>query len=183
MQGAMMAVGVMQLINGQVPVGVIFACIIIFQFAMKPIDQVIGAWDDYHLVKESARRINHALLRTPEPVTSTLQFPGRWALLAGSDVSFVPPGSDKPILKRISFTLQAGQSSGLVGSNGSGKTTLARILTGSVGRPPVRYAWTERSSSNGATMSSARSSGTSRRMSASCQEQWLTILGGSEVSG
>ena len=44
----------------------------------------------------------------------------------------MPPGSDKPILKRISFYLRAGTSLGLVGLNGSGKTTLARILTGSL---------------------------------------------------
>jgi PrtD family type I secretion system ABC transporter len=131
MQGALMAVGVIQVINGQVPVGLIFAAIIVFQFAMKPIDELIGAWEDYYLVKEAARRMDQALARAPEPAI-TLHLPRPEGAITCQDVTFVPPGSDKAVLKRISFHLQAGQSLGLVGLNGSGKTTLARILTGSV---------------------------------------------------
>lgn len=131
MQGVLLAVGVMQVINGHAPVGIVFACVIIFQYAMKPIDQVIAAWDDYHVVRKAAERMNKALDRSPEG-SINLQLPRPNGSVACKDVSFVPSGSDKPILKRISFYLEAGRSLGLVGLNGSGKTTLARILTGSL---------------------------------------------------
>lgn len=135
MQGALMGVGVLQVINGEVPAGIVFAAILIFNFAMKPIDQLIAAWEDYHTVKDSMRRIDAALTQTPV-VTTSLHLPRPAGAITCQDVTFVPPGSDRPILKRISFHLAAGQSLGLIGLNGSGKTTLARILTGAL-RPSV----------------------------------------------
>lgn len=44
------------------------------------------------------------------------------------NVSFRYPGSDRFILKNVSFTLRAGQSAAIVGENGAGKTTLVKLL-------------------------------------------------------
>ena len=43
-------------------------------------------------------------------------------------VSFAYPGSDRSVLRDISFRLDAGECIALVGENGSGKTTLAKLL-------------------------------------------------------
>lgn len=45
------------------------------------------------------------------------------------NVSFAYPGSERLVLKNISFTLNPGESSVLVGLNGAGKTTLLKLLT------------------------------------------------------
>ncbi|MBM1171274.1 type I secretion system permease/ATPase [Microvirga arabica] len=131
MQGTLLAVGAVQVINGEVPFGVVFAAIFIFNFAMRPIDQVIGAWEAYHPVKEAMGRIDEALSRSPRPEIN-LQLPRPSGAISCQDVTFIPPGGDRPVLKRINFHLAAGESLGLVGLNGSGKTTLARLLTGSL---------------------------------------------------
>ncbi|MPR08701.1 type I secretion system permease/ATPase [Microvirga tunisiensis] len=131
MQGILMGVGAIQVISGEVPTGIVFAAIIIFGFAMKPIDQIIGAWQDYHPVKEAMRRIDAALTHVAEPATN-LRLPRPAGTITCQDLTFVPSGSDRPVLKRINFGVRAGESLGLVGLNGSGKTTLARILTGSL---------------------------------------------------
>lgn len=131
MQGALMAVGAIQVINGEIPFGVMFAANIIFGFAMRPIDQMVSAWEDFYPVREAMRRIDTALTRAPEPKV-TLRLPRPLGTITCQDVTFVPPGSERAVLKRITFYLTAGQSLGLVGLNGSGKTTLARILTGSL---------------------------------------------------
>jgi ATP-binding cassette, subfamily B, bacterial len=44
-------------------------------------------------------------------------------------VSFCYPGSDRPVLKDISFHLYPGEKIAIVGENGSGKTTLIKLLT------------------------------------------------------
>ena len=45
------------------------------------------------------------------------------------NVSFAYPGTDKLVLKNVSFTLKPGSTSVLVGLNGAGKTTIIKLLT------------------------------------------------------
>ena len=45
------------------------------------------------------------------------------------NVSFAYPGTEKLVLKNVSFTLEPGSTSVLVGLNGAGKTTIIKLLT------------------------------------------------------
>jgi len=47
-----------------------------------------------------------------------------------SHVSFCYPGTDRYILRDISFTLEKGRTYALAGANGAGKTTVIKLLTG-----------------------------------------------------
>ncbi len=44
------------------------------------------------------------------------------------NVSFIYPGSKKPVLKNINLTIKSGQDIAIVGPNGAGKTTLIKLL-------------------------------------------------------
>nr|WP_246398951.1 ATP-binding cassette domain-containing protein [Hymenobacter luteus] len=44
------------------------------------------------------------------------------------NITFAFPGSDKPVLRNISFTINKGEKIGFIGSSGSGKTTLMNLL-------------------------------------------------------
>lgn len=51
-------------------------------------------------------------------------------MLSVSNVSHRFPGADEPILKHVTFSVNAGERVGLIGPNGCGKTTLLRLILG-----------------------------------------------------
>lgn len=56
--------------------------------------------------------------------------PGGSLAVSCEDLSFSYPGSVRPALSEVSFTLHAGEYVGVVGPNGGGKSTLVRLLNG-----------------------------------------------------
>jgi ATP-binding cassette subfamily B protein len=55
----------------------------------------------------------------PDPIIRGIEF---------EDVTFRYPGTDRDVLKNVSFTIAPGEHVALVGENGSGKTTLVKLL-------------------------------------------------------
>jgi ATP-binding cassette subfamily B protein len=58
-------------------------------------------------------------LPAPRPIRSGFEF---------RDVSFAYPGSDRQVLRRVSFHFDVGERIALIGENGAGKTTLVKLL-------------------------------------------------------
>ena len=58
-------------------------------------------------------------LPAPRPIRSGFEF---------RDVSFSYPGSERQVLRRVSFHFNAGERIALIGENGAGKTTLVKLL-------------------------------------------------------
>lgn len=54
-------------------------------------------------------------------------------LIEFKDVSFMYPGTKKPVLSNVSFKIAVGEHVSIVGENGAGKTTLIKLLTGLYG--------------------------------------------------
>ena len=84
----------------------------------------------------SAERIEEVLDTTPSIVDppSSIRRPtsirpsGSSDLVRFDGVSFGYPGSERPVLAGISFVLQPGETSAIIGGTGSGKTTLLNLI-------------------------------------------------------
>ena len=76
---------------------------------------------DLTTVSELAETRRALTRRPPEGGFRSIEFVG---------VSFAYPGTDAPVLKEVSFVLEAGRHYALVGANGAGKSTIAKLMLG-----------------------------------------------------
>ncbi len=58
-------------------------------------------------------------------------------------LSFTYPGTDVPVLKNISFNIEAGDRVAIIGPNGIGKTTLMHLLAGELHPTAGKVTWVE----------------------------------------
>ncbi|MFD4818300.1 ABC transporter ATP-binding protein [Peribacillus butanolivorans] len=81
--------------------------------------------------KASAERVTE-IFETPIDLDEGKMESQSGAVKAGSiefqDVSFRYPGSGTPVLKNLSFTVEAGESLAIIGATGSGKTSLFQLI-------------------------------------------------------
>lgn len=129
MQIAAMGLGAYLVIQSEITPGAMIAGSILITRAVAPIEQGIAAWRGYLGYRQAKKRLSKASdlfeersrkVSRPRPKTG----------LSVENLSYAPPKAQEFMLKGISFSLQAGESIGVVGSTGAGKTTLARLLLG-----------------------------------------------------
>ncbi|WP_149359184.1 ABC transporter ATP-binding protein [Lolliginicoccus suaedae] len=69
-------------------------------------------------------RTESTIVRAPEPRTDQPQ-PGR---IEFRDVAFQHPGAEQPVLEHITFTVEPGTTTAIIGATGSGKTTVLQLI-------------------------------------------------------
>ena len=98
------AIGTM---NGQLNVGVAFSAIIIFNMMMGPVMQVVHSWESYLGAQEAGERLASLYEQYPAPPVA-MPLPRPKGELAIRNVSYMPRGAPKPILRSITFGALAG---------------------------------------------------------------------------
>ncbi len=78
----------------------------------------------------SAERVEQVLETAPvvTDVSSPTNPTERTGLVRFENVSFSYPGSERPVLADLTFSLEPGQTSAIIGGTGSGKTTLLNLI-------------------------------------------------------
>jgi ATP-binding cassette, subfamily C, bacterial len=137
MQSLVLGLGAWLVIDRSLSPGAIFASSLLLGRALQPVEQIIGQWQSMLNARSAIGRIAALLeaekpdVRAPTRLTDgpTQRVDGR---LVVREAAYAIPGRPEPILQGFSFTIEPGDSVGLVGPSGAGKSTLVRLLVGAL---------------------------------------------------
>ena len=129
LQSGVLALGAWLVINDLATGGIIIASSILVSRALAPAELAIANWKGFVQARQSWARLGDLLDRLP-PAHQPLALPPPQRWLNVEDVSVAPPGSSRIVVSNASFSLQAGQGLGIIGSSASGKSSLVRALVG-----------------------------------------------------
>ncbi|HEY6640753.1 type I secretion system permease/ATPase [Povalibacter sp.] len=131
LQVIMLGVGAWLVIGAEASAGIMVAATILLGRALQPVEQLIGGWKGLLEARGAWQRLS-----APDEGASLQAASMRVALPAPGGrldlerVVFSVAAGRPALIKGVSFSLQAGESLGLVGPSASGKTTLIRLLIG-----------------------------------------------------
>jgi len=129
LQSLALGLGAYLAINREISPGMMIAGSILLGRALAPVDQLVGAWKNFQAARQQFERLEELLEKTPVPVEK-MELPAPAGKVSVEAIRVAPPGAQMPVLKGISFELEAGASLGIIGPSAAGKSTLARALLG-----------------------------------------------------
>ena len=129
LQSSILGLGAYLTVKGEATGGVMIASSILTSRALAPIEIAIANWRGFLNARQSYARLGKLLETMPNQATS-MPLPAPTKSFAVQGLAVGAPGQTKPILRGITFRLEAGQGLGVIGPSASGKSTLARALVG-----------------------------------------------------
>jgi ATP-binding cassette subfamily C protein EexD len=129
LQSLALGMGAYLVINMEISPGMMIAGSILLGRALAPVDQLLGAWKGFQAAQQQFQRLEELLARSPINAQK-MELPVPTGKVSVEAIRVAPPGVQMPVLKGISFELEAGMSLGVIGPTAAGKSTLARALLG-----------------------------------------------------
>ena len=130
LQSAILAVGAYLVVDGgQITPGVMIAASILMGRALAPVDQAIANWRGFVRAQRGRRALEEFFDAVPA-LPPRMPLPAPQARLEVIDLAVAAPGTRKPIVRGVSFTVGPGEAVGVIGPSAAGKSTLARALVG-----------------------------------------------------
>jgi PrtD family type I secretion system ABC transporter len=131
MQSLILGLGAYLVIERVATVGAMFAASILLGRALQPVEQIVGSWRNLVSARAAFLRVRELLAANP-PRETGLSLPRPDGRLSVEALTFVPPLSNKPILRGVAFGIEPGEVLGVIGPSGAGKSTLARHIVGAL---------------------------------------------------
>lgn len=129
LQVAILCTGAWLALAQQISPGTMVAAAIIMGRALAPVEGAINNWRSFVLARDSYGRLRDVFSAEERPV-SQQPLPRPKGNLSVEKLVLAPPGMASPVIKGISFSVQAGEILGVIGPSTAGKSTLARGMVG-----------------------------------------------------
>jgi len=128
-QSGLLAIGALLAIKQIITPGMMIAVSIIGGRALAPVGQAVAHWRGLLGGREAFARLKD-LHRTYPIEGLKMSLPAPQGRIELRGLCAGPPGIERPVLKDITFRLDAGETLGVLGPSASGKSTLAHVLLG-----------------------------------------------------
>ncbi len=128
-QVGVLGLGAVLVLSAEITAGHMIAAAILLGRALAPVEQATAAWRSFVSARTSYSRLQKLLDAFPQE-GEKIVLPAPQGHLDVENASYLPPGSDKPVLQNISFSVPAGTTVAVIGPSASGKTSLCRLLVG-----------------------------------------------------
>ncbi len=128
LQVAILALGAWLVIHAHASPGIMVAATILLGRALQPVEHLIGGWKGQVEARGAWRRLSER--PAAQPVRDALTLPAPIGRLEVERVAFRIAPARPLLVKSVGFSLEAGESLGIVGPSASGKTTLIRLILG-----------------------------------------------------
>ena len=129
LQSLILGLGAYLSIKQEITPGLMIAGSILLGRALAPIDMMIASWKGFIVARAQYARLNGLLQQVPED-KEKMSLPEPKGNIQAEQVVIIPPGAKTAAIKGISFTINQGDSVGIIGPSGAGKSTLVRGLLG-----------------------------------------------------
>lgn len=129
LQSLMLGLGALLVLENSITPGMMIAGSILLGRAIAPVQLLISVWKQIGSTRSAYERLTQLLEHNPAREAG-MALPKPVGIINVESVAAAPPGGKVPVIKGISFSLNAGEVLGVIGPSGSGKSTLARLLVG-----------------------------------------------------
>jgi PrtD family type I secretion system ABC transporter len=128
-QVLIIAIGAYLILKAKIHQGMLFANMILASRALQPIEKIVASWDPLNNMVRAHGRLM-LLLSNAEPSAPATALPRPNGRLTVESLNFAPAGVSRLLLSNINFSVEPGETLGVIGPSGAGKSTLARLLVG-----------------------------------------------------
>ena len=129
LQSLVLGFGALLVLEGQLTPGMMIAASILAGRALAPVELLVGNWKQIVSGRQAYARLRE-LLDVHPPRREGMSLPAPRGQVSVEAASAVAPGTQRLILKNLSFSITPGDVVAIVGPSASGKSTLARLLVG-----------------------------------------------------